>query len=44
MVGIKRQSSNFLKCIRTLVETVKEEESQILIEKIILFKNEIQAA
>lgn len=44
MVGIKRQCSNFLKCIKTLVNTAKEEEFQTLIEKIVLFKNELEAA
>ncbi len=38
LVGIKRQSSNFLKCIKTLVETVKDIEFQILMEKFSLFK------
>lgn len=43
-MGMKRQSLNFLKCIKTLVETVKDIEFQILMEKFYLFKSEINVA
>ena len=35
---------HFLKCIKTLVETIKEEDFQIIMEKFYLFKSEINVA
>ena len=41
MVEIKRQSSNFLKSIKQLIEELKNPEIASIIEKIVLFKMEI---
>lgn len=44
MVGMKGRCSNFLKCIKTLVETVKEEEVQQILERLTILQNEIKVA
>ncbi len=44
MVGIKRQSSNFLECIETLVNMAFENDFQTLGDKIILFREKLKIA
>jgi len=43
-MGVKRQCSNFLHCIKTLVNTMKQPDNLLLLEKIYLFKNALEAA
>lgn len=43
-LGIKRQSSNFLECIKTLAEAIKEVEVQEILDQFTILQNEIKAA
>jgi len=41
MVGVKRQCSNFLHCIKALIDTVKDSKFQLLMENVyILYYNQ----
>ncbi len=40
MVGVERQCSNFLKCIKNLLDYLKESEVQQIIEKLNIIKEE----
>lgn len=44
MVGVKRQCSNFLHCIKTLVNTMQEPENLLILEKFSAFKKELLIA
>lgn len=43
-MGIKRQCSNFLKCIKTLVNTMNQPENILILEQISNFKKELLVA
>ncbi len=38
MVGVKRRSSNFLSCIKELIEELKKSDTVLLLERYMLFK------
>ena len=44
MVGIKRQCSNFLICIKTLVNTMQQPENLLILEQLTQLKNQLEAA
>lgn len=44
MVGVKRQCSNFLHCIKTLVNTMQQPENLLILEQLELLKNEVLVA
>ena len=44
MVGVKRQCSNFLHCIKTLVNTMQQVENLLILEQLELLKNEFLVA
>ena len=43
-MGLKRQCSNFLQCIKTLINTMQQPENLLILEQITNFKNELLAA
>ena len=41
MVGVKRQSSNFLKYIKELIEELKRSDTVLLLERYLVFKQSV---